>query len=132
VVSVAPEAVAGSVAASKAEAVRLSPAEVIATISSPAVAVLNPAVVTVPEATARVLAEPVSKGVDEPPEYAMMRPWATSPAVRLKVRVGAPAPRTRHIINPLAIPLVASVSPEDCWVATRFQSPGTVKAALER
>lgn len=68
VVSVAPEAVVGSVAASKAEAVRLSPAEVIATMSSPATAVLKPAVVTVPEATARVLALPVSKGAPEPPE----------------------------------------------------------------
>lgn len=68
-VSVAPEAVVGSVAASKAEAERLSPAEVIATISSPACAVLNPAVVTVPLAMARVLAEPVSNGaVAEPPE----------------------------------------------------------------
>lgn len=61
-----------------------------------------------------------------------MRPCATSPPVRVKVSVGALAPRTRHIITPLAIPLVASVSPEDCCVATRFQSPGTVKAALER
>jgi hypothetical protein len=68
VVSVAPEAVAGSVAASNAEAVRLSPAEVMATINSPAWAVSNPAVVAVALATARVLAEPVSKGVDEPPE----------------------------------------------------------------
>jgi hypothetical protein len=50
----------------------------------------------------------------------------------VKVNVGALAPRTRHIINPLAIPFVASVSPDDCCVATRFQSPGTVKAALER
>lgn len=67
VVSVAPDAVVGSVAASKAEAVRLSPALVMATINSPACAVLKPAVVTVALATASVLAEPVSKGVEEPP-----------------------------------------------------------------
>jgi hypothetical protein len=62
----------------------------------------------------------------------MTRPWATSPAVRLKVRVGADEPRTVHIIRPLAIPFVASVSPDDCCVATRFQSAGTVNGALER
>jgi len=62
----------------------------------------------------------------------MTRPCATSPPAREKVKVGAPAPLTRHIISPEAIPLVASVSPEDCCVATRVQSPGTVKAALER
>lgn len=67
VVSVAPEAVVGSVAASKADAVRLSPAEVIATINSPACAVVNPNVVTVAEATAKVLDVPVSNGVADPP-----------------------------------------------------------------
>lgn len=90
-------------------------------------------VVTVCDAAPRVAAEPTSNGaVAEPPEYATMRPWATSPAVRRKVRVGALTPRTHHIITPDAIPLVASVSPLDCWVATRFQSFGTVKGALER
>lgn len=69
VVSVAPEAVVGSVAASKADVVRLSPQETIATINSPACAVVIVAVVTVPEATASVLAVPASKGaVAEPPE----------------------------------------------------------------
>lgn len=69
VVSVAPEAVVGSVAASKAEVVRLSPQETSATISSPACAVVSDAVVTVWLATPSVLAEPVSKGaVAEPPE----------------------------------------------------------------
>lgn len=66
-VSVAPEAVVGSVAASKAEAERLSPAEVIATISSPACAVVNPSVVTIVEAIAKVLEVPVSSGVADPP-----------------------------------------------------------------
>lgn len=122
----------GSVAASKALVVRLSPQETIATINSLACAVVRVPVVTVVDAAPRVLAEPVSKGTDAPPEYAMMRPCATSPPVRLKVRVGALTPRTHHIITPDAIPLVASVSPEDCCVATRFQSPGTVNAALER
>lgn len=131
-VSVVPDAVVGSVAASNALVVRLSPQETIATINSFACAVVIVPVVTVAEATASVLAVPASKGVEEPPEYAIIRPCATSPAVRLKVRVGAPAPRTRHIITPDAIPFVASVSPEDCCVATRFQSPGTVNAALER
>lgn len=68
VVSVAPDAVVGSVAASKAEVVRLSPQDTIATISSLACAVVREAVVTVAEATARVFAEPTSKGVAEPPE----------------------------------------------------------------
>lgn len=67
-VSVAPEAVAGSVA-SKAEVERLSPADTIATINSPACAVSSEPVVAVAEATARVFAEPTSKGaVAEPPE----------------------------------------------------------------
>lgn len=68
VVSVAPDAVAGSVAASNALVVRLSPHDTIATISSPACAVVNEPVVTVTESAPRVLAEPVSKGeVAEPP-----------------------------------------------------------------
>ena len=113
-VSVVPDAVAGSVAASNAEVVRLSPQETIATINSFDCAVVIVPEVTVAEATASVLAVPVSKGVEEPPEYAIIRPCATSPPVRLKVRVGASAPRTRHIITPDAIPFVASVSPEDC------------------
>lgn len=69
VVSVAPDAVAGSVAASKAEVERLSPHDTIATISSPACAVVSEPVVAVAEATPRVLAEPASNGaVAEPPE----------------------------------------------------------------
>lgn len=69
VVSMAPDAVAGSVAASKAEVVRLSPHDTIATINSPACAVVMEAVVTVAEATPSVAAEPVSNGaVAEPPE----------------------------------------------------------------
>lgn len=69
VVSVAPDAVVGSVAASKALVLRLSPHETIATISSPAWAVVREPVVTVVEAAPRVLAEPTSKGaVAEPPE----------------------------------------------------------------
>lgn len=68
VVSVAPEAVAGSVAASKAEVVRLSPQLTMATISSPASAVVRLAVATVVEAAPRVAAEPTSNGaVAEPP-----------------------------------------------------------------
>lgn len=68
VVSVAPLAVAGSVA-SKALVVRLSPHDTIATMSSPACAVVSEPVVTVWEAAPRVLAEPTSKGaVVEPPE----------------------------------------------------------------
>ena len=68
VVSVAPEAVAGSVAASNAVVVRLSPHDTIATINSPGWAVVSEPVVTVCEATPSVLAEPVSKGeVAEPP-----------------------------------------------------------------
>lgn len=115
VVSVAPDAVVGSVAASKAEVERLSPHDTIPTTSSPACAVVSEAVVAVAEAAPRVLAEPVSNGaVADPPEYAIIRPCATSPAVRRKVRVGADTPRTHHIITPEAIPLVASVSPEDC------------------
>lgn len=114
VVSVAPDAVAGSVAASKALVVRLSPHDTIATINSFACAVVRVPVVAVTEAAPNVFADPVSKGVAEPPEYAMIRPCATSPAVRLKVRVGGLAPRTHHIITPDAIPFVASVSPEDC------------------
>jgi len=55
-------------AASKALVVRLSPHDTIATINSFACAVVRDAVVTVPLATARVLAEPVSKGFEEPPE----------------------------------------------------------------
>lgn len=68
VVSVVPDAVVGSVAASKADVVRLSPHDTIATMSSLACAVVREAVVTVAEAAPRVLAEPVSKGVEEPPE----------------------------------------------------------------
>lgn len=68
VVSVAPEAVVGSVAASKADVERLSPQETIATINSPASAVVMVPVVTVPEATARVFALPTSNGASEPPE----------------------------------------------------------------
>ena len=61
-VSVAPEAVVGSVAASNALVVRLSPHDTIATISSPFCAVVREAVVTVWDAEPRVLAEPTSKG----------------------------------------------------------------------
>ena len=68
VVSVAPLAVAGSVAASKALVVNASPHDTIATSNSPAWAVVIVPVVTVPLATARVLAVPASKGaVAEPP-----------------------------------------------------------------
>jgi hypothetical protein len=68
VVSVAPDAVAGSVAASKADVVRLSPHETIATMSSPSSAVVREAVVAVADAAPRVLAEPTSNGaVAEPP-----------------------------------------------------------------
>jgi hypothetical protein len=69
VVSVAPDAVVGSVAASNDEVAKLSPPDTIATMSSPACAVVSEPVVTVPDATARVFAEPTSNGaVAEPPE----------------------------------------------------------------
>lgn len=64
----APLAVVGSVAASNAEALRLSPALVIATISSPFCAVVSEPVVAVADATASVFADPVSNGVNPPPE----------------------------------------------------------------